>query len=124
VPPQTSHFGAILELIGKHETVTRQSDDKPVLVIDGSRFVDFEGFRREFSSLLDDFTWNGNLDAFNDILRGGCGTPEGGFELRWRSSDLSRLALGPTLFDDVIEIIRIHGPGGAEADDGVLLDLQ
>jgi hypothetical protein len=42
----------------------------PVLVIDGARFFDFDGFAREFSRLLCDYTWNGNLDAFNDLLRG------------------------------------------------------
>ena len=68
--------------------------DRPVLVIDGSRFADFAGFAEEFSRLLTDYTWRGNLDAFNDILRGGFGTPEGGFTLRWDHSDLSRVRLG------------------------------
>ncbi len=30
---------------------------------------------------------------------------------------------GPTLFDILVEIIRSHGPGGDEADEGVLLEL-
>jgi hypothetical protein len=34
--------------------------------------------------------WGHNLDAFNDILRGGFGTPEGGFILRWKNSTVSR----------------------------------
>src|SRR5262245_51356353 len=34
------------------------------------------------------------LDAFNDILRGGFGTPEGGFVLRWKNSAVSRERLG------------------------------
>ncbi|MFE1595444.1 barstar family protein [Nocardia sp. NPDC058705] len=67
---------------------------KPVLVIDGSRFDDYDEFAREFSALLNDWTWNKNPDAFNDILRGGFGTPEGGFVLRWLHSDRSRQALG------------------------------
>lgn len=66
----------------------------PVLVIDGDKFDDFEGFVVRFSALLEDFKWNGSLDAFNDILRGGCGTPDGGFELRWLNSTRSRQALG------------------------------
>ena len=66
----------------------------PVLVIDGSRFDDLEGFAREFTLLLDGYQWRGNLDAFNDILRGGFGTPEGGFILQWRHSNRSRAALG------------------------------
>ncbi|MEV0248420.1 barstar family protein [Nocardia sp. NPDC050712] len=68
--------------------------EKPVLVIDGSLFNDYDGFARAFSALLNDWTWNKNLDAFNDILRGGFGTPESGFVLRWLHSDRSRQALG------------------------------
>ncbi|GAA4593988.1 hypothetical protein GCM10023194_59720 [Planotetraspora phitsanulokensis] len=35
----------------------------------------------------------------------------------------ARRSEGPTLFDDVVEIIRDHGPGGNESEDGVLLEL-
>lgn len=132
--------------------------DKPVLLIDGDRFDDFAGFAREFSNLLSDWTWNENLDAFNDILRGGFGTPEDGFVLRWINSDRSREVLGwvetisfierklerchpanrgrvaedleavhrsegETLFDLLVSIIRAHGPGGAESDSMVDLEL-
>ena len=38
--------------------------------------------------------WGHNLDAFNDILRGGFGTPDGGFVLRWINSRLSQERLG------------------------------
>ncbi|MFE9959559.1 hypothetical protein [Micromonospora sp. NPDC005299] len=60
-----------------------------MLVIDGAHFSDFDGFAREFSRLLCHYTWRGTLDAFNDLLRGGFGTPEGGWVLRWRNSELS-----------------------------------
>lgn len=67
----------------------------PVLEIDGSKFADLAGFAREFSRLLDNHVWHGKkLEAFNDILRGGFGTPEQGFVLRWLHSDASRRALG------------------------------
>jgi hypothetical protein len=66
----------------------------PVLVVDGDRFDDLEGFAREFSRLLGDYEWRGNLDAFNDVLRGGMGTPDAGFVLRWLNSDRSREVLG------------------------------
>ncbi|GGM55453.1 barstar family protein [Dactylosporangium sucinum] len=124
--------------------------DLPVLVIDGAEFSDFDGFAREFSKLLAGHTWSGNLDAFNDILRGGFGTPEGRWVLRWRHSERSRAALGyaatidrlegllrtahpsnraairarierarlsagPTLFDELVEIIN---------DNDVVLDLH
>lgn len=130
----------------------------PILVIDGALFSDLDGFAREFSRLLCNHTWRGNLDAFNDLLRGGFGTPENGWVLRWRDSESSRAALGyeatirrleqllltchpsnrltieawissarrgegPTLFDEIVEIIRDHGPGGSESEDGVVLEL-
>jgi hypothetical protein len=138
--------------------MTNQSGDLPVLVIDGSKFSDFDGFVREFSRLLRGHIWRGNLDAFNDLLRGGFGTPANGWTLRWLNSDSSRAALGydetisrlerlllashpsnrsdfeariscarrregPTLFDEIVDIIRQHGPGGEESEDGVLLEL-
>ena len=138
--------------------MTSQNDDLPVLVIDGANFSDFDGFAREFSRLLRNYTWRGNLDAFNDLLRGGFGTPENGWVLRWLNSESSRAALGyeetarrlegllvtchpsnrskiearigsarrsegPTLFDEIVDIIRTHGPGGDEFEDGVLLEL-
>ncbi len=138
--------------------MSNQSDDLPVLVIDGANFSDFDGFAREFTRLLCNYTWRGNLDAFNDLLRGGFGTPESGWVLRWLNSESSRAALGyeettrrlerllltchpsqrstiqarisrarrgegPTLFDEIVGIICIHGPGGRESEDGVLLEL-
>ena len=139
--------------------MTNSIEDLPVLVVDGSRFSDFEGFADEFSRLLGNYTWHGNLDAFNDILRGGFGTPEKGWILQWRNSDMSRAALGyeatlrrleqilvtchpsnrsnikhrirsaqqgegPTLLDEIIEIIRDHGTGGEESGDGIVLELR
>jgi hypothetical protein len=38
--------------------------------------------------------------------------------------DSARRGEGPTLFDEVVEIIRVHGPGGRESEDGVLLELR
>jgi RNAse (barnase) inhibitor barstar len=131
----------------------------PVIEIDGSRFNDLAGLAEEFSTqALVGNRWHGNLDALNDILRGGFGTPKGGFTLRWLNSTLSAERLGygemitwlesirksahpsnwqsiekrleaarrregQTMFDMLIEIIRVHGPGGTEAEDNVLLEL-
>ena len=44
--------------------------------------------------LLGGTEYGRNLDAFNDVLRGGFGTPEGGFILRWKNSEISRQRLG------------------------------
>jgi RNAse (barnase) inhibitor barstar len=68
---------------------------KPVLTIDGAQFSDLEGFYDEVSrNLIPGASWGRNQNAFNDILRGGFGTPEGGFQLRWKNSDQSRERLG------------------------------
>jgi hypothetical protein len=44
--------------------------------------------------MLPGVEWGRNLDAFNDILRGGFGPPAGGFTLRRRNHDTSRERLG------------------------------
>lgn len=132
-----------------------------VYEIDGTRFSTLEEFFTEFYRSATP-GWNPfspNLDGFNDVLRGGFGTPEEGFSIRWKNHEVSRQRLGypetvrqmeqrlarchptnrgrvsedlqqahtqkgPTVFDWLIEIIRDHGPGGAEADDGVELLLD
>jgi RNAse (barnase) inhibitor barstar len=92
-------------------------------IIDGKAFSSVEEFARHFSAtVLRDHTWRGNLNAFNDTLRGGFGTPEDGFVLVWRDHVTSRERLGPE-FDTLVEIIRDHGPGGDESEDGVELVL-
>lgn len=129
-------------------------------VLDGSRFSTLEGFFNEVDRVLcSGADWGHNLDAFNDILRGGFGTPGEGFVLRWSQSETSRKSLGypetvrqlklrlkrchpsnrryvarelalaksregPTVFDWLVEIIKVHGPGGEEASDNVLLNLE
>jgi hypothetical protein len=35
----------------------------------------------------------------------------------------ARRCEGPTLFDEIVEVVRDHGPGGGESEDGVLLEL-
>jgi RNAse (barnase) inhibitor barstar len=68
---------------------------KPVYEIDGNEFATLEEFFDVVSRvLIPGAEWGHNLDAFNDILRGGFGTPEGGFVLRWGNSPGSRERLG------------------------------
>jgi RNAse (barnase) inhibitor barstar len=63
--------------------------------IDGSQFSTLEEFFREVSDvLIPGRYWGRNLDAFNDVLRGGFGTPTEGFTLRWKNHELSRQNLG------------------------------
>ncbi|MGH9681738.1 MAG: barstar family protein [Candidatus Acidiferrales bacterium] len=128
--------------------------------IDGQRFSTLEGFFDEVTRvLIPAQKWGRNLDAFNDILRGGFGTPSGGFTLHWknhglsikrlgyaetvrqlelrlqhchlesrnsvlRDLELAQRSQGPTVFDWLVSIIRIHDAGGQEADDGVRLVLD
>ena len=64
-------------------------------VIDGAGFSTLEQFYVEIGRvLIPGVGWGENLNAFNDILRGGFGTPREGFTLRWRNSDMSRRSLG------------------------------
>ncbi|MGO9833444.1 MAG: barstar family protein [Polyangiaceae bacterium] len=56
---------------------------KRVFEINGHDFDTIEGFYDEIGrKVFDDTSWGRNLDAFNDVLRGGFGTPEEGFVLR------------------------------------------
>lgn len=64
-------------------------------VIDGASFRSLREFAHVFSvTLLRDHEWNGHLDALNDILRGGFGTPDEGFVLRLINVAAAREALG------------------------------
>ena len=68
---------------------------KPTYEIDGNDFSTLEEFYGVVSRvLIPKVEWGHNLDAFNDILRGGFGTPDGGFILRWSNSNISRERLG------------------------------
>ena len=74
--------------------------------------------------ILPGVTWGRNLDALNDVLRGGFGTPEAGFRIVWRGHPQARASLGPRDFDAIVEIIRDHGRGGSQSEDGVELELR
>ena len=68
---------------------------RPTYEIDGANFSTLEEFYDEIGRvLLPGKAWGRNLDAFNDVLRGGFGTPENGFVFRWKNSDQSRVRLG------------------------------
>jgi len=76
-------------------TLRGEGHHKAVFVIDGERFDTLEGFYEEISTtLIPDVHWGRNLNAFNDILRGGFGTPDEGFVVRWVNADRSRRCLG------------------------------
>jgi hypothetical protein len=66
---------------------------KPIVTIDGARFVDFHGFVDEFNrTYVRQFNaiWNGNLDAFNDYLD----WLDGEYTLVWLNAEESGRNLG------------------------------
>lgn len=80
-------------------------------IIDGTKICSIGTFADEFSRVvLPDHKWNGNLDAFDDILGGGFGTPEEGFVLIWRASNASRERLGykQTIRELEDRLLRCH----------------
>jgi hypothetical protein len=68
-----------------------------VYVVDGSRVGSLEDFWVVMGESVNGpgGYFGGNLDAFNDCLHGGFGTPEDGdFIVEWRRHERSRAALG------------------------------
>jgi RNAse (barnase) inhibitor barstar len=65
--------------------------------IDGSKITSLDAFYDEISRVLTPgHYWGRNLDAFDDILSGGFGTPAEGFTLKWSQAALSKEKLGYT----------------------------
>jgi len=62
--------------------------------IDGERFATLEEFYDEIDRVMQLAPWGHNLDAFDDVLQGGFGTPDEGFTIRWRNHKISRKRLG------------------------------
>ena len=66
-----------------------------VYEIDGSRFSTLDGFYDEITRVLELPSHCGhNVDAFDDVLQGGFGTPDDGFTIRWKNHLLSKERLG------------------------------
>lgn len=83
---------------------------KPTFIIEGDRVSTLEEFYDEVERvLIPGVAWGRNLDALSDILRGGGGTPEGGFVLVWRQSGLSRQRLGYAETVRQLELRAAHG---------------
>lgn len=67
---------------------------KKVYTIDGEKFSTLEEFYKHFGEVVLSGYTCPNLNAFNDVLRGGFTTPEDGFVIRWLHSEISRERLG------------------------------
>ena len=80
-----------------------------VYEIDGNDFSNIDGFYDEITKKLitPGQFWGRNLDAFNDILTGGFGTPDEGFEFVWINSEKSKKDLGDK-FNTIVDIVRDH----------------
>ncbi|GEP96124.1 barstar family protein [Chitinophaga cymbidii] len=82
------------------------------IIIDGNRFSDLEGFYSEIDRVLTkglDWRTGHNLDAFNDLLRGGFGVHEYEEPIRlvWENSEKSREELGE-VYGVLVGIIADH----------------
>lgn len=96
----------------------KQSAEKKTLIIDGKNFETLEEFYYEADKVLTKgLTWNTghNLDAFNDLLRGGFGVHdyEEPITLIWKSSTKSKFDLidtkeNETIYDILVSIIKDH----------------
>ena len=79
---------------------------KWIVRIDGLQFNTLEEFFEHFAEkALDGSFWGKNLDAFNDVLRGGFGTPENGFVIEWLNHEISKERLG---FDETIKQLQLR----------------
>jgi RNAse (barnase) inhibitor barstar len=82
-----------------------------VYEIDGTRFSTLEEFFAEFNRVVTPGSDpDSNLDAFDDTLSGGCGTPDEGFTLRWKNHQKSRERLGyaETVRQLEVRLARCH----------------
>lgn len=79
------------------EAFTRVLGGKPTLeyTLDGRKITTLETFYAEIGrALAGGQPWGENLDALNDVLRGGCGLVPEAFCLIWYHADHSQAALG------------------------------
>lgn len=80
-----------------------------IFELNGDLFEDVEGFYNEIDRLLTkDLSWRTghNLDAYNDLLRGGFGVHEYGepIAIRWLNFEKSKRELGADFVQEIIDI--------------------
>jgi RNAse (barnase) inhibitor barstar len=104
-----------------------RSSVKRVYEIDGNKFDDLAAFYEHVGEvLIPGSEWGKNLDAFNDILRGGFGTPDEGFVVRWKNSHRSQEKLGYAETVRYIEhkLTRCHPDNREDVKEDLLLAQQ
>ena len=82
-------------------------------LLDGNNFSDLEGFYDEIDKLLTkNLQWKTghNLNAFNDLLRGGFGVHEYGesITIRWTNYDKSKKELGDEIVLMLLESMLLN----------------
>lgn len=87
--------------------------NKKTITINGYNFSDLETFYDEIDNVLTkDLGWKTghNLNAFNDLLRGGFGIYEYDEPVKivWTNFSNSRKTLGQEQIDALVEIITFH----------------
>ena len=87
------------------------------IIIDGKNFDNLEGFYVEVEKLFSkdgSFSVGHNLEAFNDILRGGFGVHEYGepIIIKWNNFAKSRRDLGEKTISKIMEIIEYKENSG------------
>ncbi len=76
------------------ETLTSPRMQTPTYLIDGSEARTWPEIVASINAFIPNSAWQGNsLDALDDILYGGYGTPER-FIVVWKASEVSRQTLG------------------------------
>jgi len=93
--------------------------------IDGERFSTLEEFYDEIDRVMHPQTWGHNLDAFNDVLRGGFSTPDEGFTIRWKHhrTSMERLGYPETIRQLRLRLERCH-PANRETVAAHLSDAE
>ena len=81
-----------------------------VFILDGNKFSNIEEFYNEIDTLLTkdlDFKTGHNLNAFNDLLRGGFGVHEFNepITIKWINYKKSKKDLGDETILDILEIM-------------------
>ncbi len=106
------------EEVGEFKTEFEKIFERISVMINGKNFSTIEGFYIEVDNVLTkDLEWQTghNLDAFNDLLRGGFGVHEyeEPIKIVWASSEKSKKELneivdGKTFYQIIVDIISEH----------------
>lgn len=86
-------------------------------ILDGNKFSTMDEFYNEIQRIMTaGLSWNigHNLDAFNDVLRGGFGKHEFGDDILiiWTNYQKSKECLGPQNVLNIIEVILDNKDSG------------